>query len=72
MEGLWTAVERERKYPACDYRTYNIQAIDDRRPPPIARMPALPTDNYSRVRKHVRTRGSESYIRIAAARMFIA
>jgi hypothetical protein len=72
MEGLWAALEWESKHLACDYRTYNSQAVNDRRSPPIARKPALLTYNYNHVRKYVRTRGSESYIRIAATRMFIA
>jgi len=35
-------------------------------------MLVLLTYNYNHVRKHVGTRGSESYIRIAAVSMFIA
>lgn len=72
IDGLWDAVGPERAYSDCDYRTYSIRVTGDRRPLPIARMLALPTRNCKRLQKTFKDAQSESYIRIAAARMFIA
>ena len=72
IDGLLPAIKPMRKTSASGCRTYSTLAIDGRRRHLITRKPAPPTCNCD-LRQEVYTAGgAKSYMRIAAASMFIA